>query len=96
MTNVYVFNGYTPADALTVASKAAIDKSPIILVEQKSISKEVPDWLSAQNLKSAYVIGGVGVVSDSVMEALNKLTSENITNNRLGGMDRYETCHSCR
>ncbi|MGV8982435.1 cell wall-binding repeat-containing protein [Clostridium sp.] len=91
ITNVYVSNGYAPADALTIASKAAIDKSPIILVDQKSVSKEVSDWLTSQNLKSAYVIGGVGVVSASVMDALNKLTSEDITANRLGGANRYET-----
>lgn len=91
ITNVYVSNGYSPADALTVASKAAIDKSPIILVEQKLIPKEVSNWLTAQKLKSAYVIGGQGVVSASVMESLNKLTSEDISNNRLGGADRYET-----
>ena len=89
--NIYVAGGYAPADALTIASKAAVDKTPIILVENKEVPKKVLSWLKNQNLKSAYVIGGETVIKNSVMKDLNKITSEDITNNRIGGADRYET-----
>jgi len=89
--NIYVAGGYAPADALTIASKAAVDKTPIILVENKEVPKKVLSWLKNQNLKSAYVIGGETVIKNSVMKDLNKITSEDITNNRIGGANRYET-----
>ncbi len=89
--NIYVAGGYAPADALTISSKAATDKTPIILVETKKVPKKVLSWLKNQKLKSAYVIGGETVVKNSVMKDLNKITSEDITKNRIGGADRYET-----
>ncbi|MFR1709301.1 MAG: cell wall-binding repeat-containing protein [Clostridium sp.] len=89
--NIYVAGGYAPADALTIASKAATDKSPIILVETNKVPKSVLSWLKDQKLKSAYVIGGEGVVKNSVIKDLNKITSEDISKNRIGGADRYET-----
>jgi lactocepin len=89
--NIYVAGGYAPADAVTISSKAATDKTPIILVEAKKVPKKVLSWLKNQKLKSAYVIGGEGVVKNSVMKDLNKITSEDIAKNRIGGADRYET-----
>ncbi len=89
--NIYVAGGYTPADALTISSKAATDKTPIILVEAKKVPKKVLSWLKSQKLKSAYVIGGESVVKNSVMKDLNKITSEDISKNRIGGANRYET-----
>ncbi|MGN9163548.1 cell wall-binding repeat-containing protein [Clostridium sulfidigenes] len=89
--NIYVAGGYAPADALTISSKAATDKTPIILVEAKKVPKKVLAWLKNQKLKSAYVIGGETVVKNSVMKDLNKITSEDIAKNRIGGADRYET-----
>ncbi len=89
--NIYVVGGYAPADAVTISSKAATDKTPIILVETKKIPEKVLSWLKNQKLKSAYVIGGEGVVKNSVMKDLNKITSEDIAKNRIGGADRYET-----
>lgn len=89
--NIYVTGGYCPADALTIASKAATDKTPIILVETNKVPKDVLSWLKDQKLKSAYVIGGEGVVKNSVIKDLNKITSEDISKNRIGGADRYET-----
>ncbi len=89
--NIYVAGGYAPADALTISSKAATDKTPIILVEAKKVPKKVLSWLKNQKLKSAYVIGGESVVKDSVMKDLNKITSEDISKNRIGGANRYET-----
>ncbi len=89
--NIYVVGGYAPADAVTISSKAATDKTPIILAESKKIPEKVLSWLKNQKLKSAYVIGGEGVVKNSVMKDLNKITSEDIAKNRIGGADRYET-----
>ncbi len=89
--NIYVAGGYAPADALTISSKAATDKTPIILVEAKKVPKKVLSWLKNQKLKSAYVIGGETVVKNSVMKDLNKITSQDISKNRIGGADRYET-----
>jgi len=47
--------------------------------------------LKAEALENAYIIGGNGVLSNKAVEEINKITSKNISSNRLGGSDRYET-----
>ncbi|WP_346917599.1 cell wall-binding repeat-containing protein, partial [Clostridium sp.] len=89
--NIYVAGGYAPADALTIASKAATDRTPIILVENNEAPKKILGWLKNQELKSACVIGGESAVKKSVIKDLARALPQGIIINRIGGADRYET-----
>lgn len=88
---IVVSNGKGEADALSISSVAGRDKMPIILVEKENISENTYKWLKSKDLQSAYIIGGIGVVSNNVLDKVNLITSEDVNNNRLGGNDRYET-----
>ena len=64
---------------------------PLLLFEKNRIPNSVKDWISTQNINSAYVIGGTGVVPDSLLNQLNGMVKQDIRGNRLGGLNRYET-----
>ena len=64
------------ADALTGAAYAAKFNAPIILVNSTSPTDTKKYYqLRQQNADSLYVFGGTGVVSDSLIQGLNDLTS---------------------
>ncbi|GAB6168188.1 hypothetical protein JCM1393_06480 [Clostridium carnis] len=91
VSNVIVSSGVGEADALSIASVAGRDKMPIILVEKDMIPSEVYNWMENEDLQNAYIIGGTGVVNNTVLNLVNGITKNNISENRLGGKDRYET-----
>ena len=70
-------------DALSIAPIAAMKGIPIILTPKDNLPKELKDYLN-KTVQSTYVVGGVGVVSDSVFNQLPDPL-------RLSGIDRYET-----
>ncbi|MDU5111130.1 MAG: cell wall-binding repeat-containing protein [Clostridium sp.] len=89
--NVVIANGYGEADALSIAPVSGRDNMPIILVESNSIPSNVNSWLKSENLNNAYLIGGTGVLTNNVLNKINSMTKQNISGNRLGGANRYET-----
>lgn len=89
--NIVVANGLGEADALSIAPISGRDKMPLLLFEKNRIPNSVKDWISTQNINSAYVIGGTGVVPDSLLNQLNGMVKQDIRGNRLGGLNRYET-----
>lgn len=89
--NVVIANGYGEADSLSIAPVSGRDKMPIILVESNSIPSSVNSWLKSENLNNAYLIGGTGVLTNNVLNQVNSMTKQNISGNRLGGANRYET-----
>lgn len=89
--NIVVANGLGEADALSIAPVSGRDKMPLLLVEKNRIPNSVKDWISTQNINNAYIIGGTGVVPDSILNELNKMVKQDIKVNRLGGANRYET-----
>lgn len=91
INKVYVTGGYGEADSLSIASKAGEEKQPIILSEKESINNDTYNWLKTKNLQDAYFIGGSQVLSDKVIEKINSVTSNNVSNNRVFGEDRQET-----
>ncbi|MDK2562986.1 family 10 glycosylhydrolase [Romboutsia sedimentorum] len=91
INKVYVTGGYGEADSLSIASKAGEEKQPIILSEKESINNDTYNWLKTKNLQDAYFIGGSQVLSDKVIEKINSLTSNNVSNNRVFGENRQET-----
>ncbi|WP_163192330.1 cell wall-binding repeat-containing protein [Clostridium thermarum] len=86
MTNknqVFLATGTNFADALSISSYAASTGSPILLTTKNSISAEVAKFIKDNNSK-VYVIGGNGVIADTVMKSIAGAE-------RIGGNDRYAT-----
>lgn len=89
--NIVVTNGLGEADALSIAPVSGRDRMPIILVRSNSITSSTYNWLSGEKIKNAYIIGGTTAVNDSVLNQVNKITTNDISGNRIGGSTRYET-----
>jgi putative cell wall-binding protein len=77
-----VVSGKNYPDALSIASIAAQEGYPILLSEKDIIPAST--LAQANTYKKNYVIGGTGVISQSIMTKLNHPT-------RIYGMNRYET-----
>ena len=78
----YVTYGGNYPDALSIASIAAMEGSPILLTKSNDIPDATSDAL--QNYSDSYAIGGPAVISDSVVDQLPD-------GERIAGADRYET-----
>lgn len=91
VSKIVISNGLGEADALSIASVAGRDKMPIILVRQNEVPAKTYNWLREEKLENAYIIGGSVVVSDKVLNIINEITASDLTQNRLGGKDRYAT-----
>lgn len=78
----YVTYGGNYPDALSIASIAAMEGSPILLTKSNDIPEATSDAL--QNYSDSYAIGGKAVISDSVVNQLPD-------GERIAGADRYET-----
>jgi putative cell wall-binding protein len=70
-------------DALSIAPIAAMKEIPILLTEKNQLSSQLKKYLK-DNIDSTVVVGGTGVVSNTVY---NQLPSPK----RLSGNNRYET-----
>jgi putative cell wall-binding protein len=77
-----VVSGKNYPDALSIASIAAQYGYPILLSDKDSIPAS--SLTQAKTYEYNYVIGGTGVVSNSVLKKLNMPT-------RIAGQNRYET-----
>ncbi|HGM1399062.1 TPA: N-acetylmuramoyl-L-alanine amidase, partial [Clostridioides difficile] len=89
---VYITNANGgEVDALTIAAKAGQDKQPIILTDKDSITDNTYKWLKSEDLQSAYFIGGPQMISTNVINKVNGITKDSVTNNRVYGADRHET-----
>lgn len=88
---VYIAYGYGEPDALSIAAKAAEERQPVILVDKNDINNDIYKWLKSEDLQTAYFIGGENSISDSIISNINGLTIEDVSNNRVAGIDRVET-----
>lgn len=91
VSRIVVSSGNGEADALSIASVAGRDDMPIILTAKDTIPTATYDWLESEDLQDAYIIGGSGVVSDNILNKIDAITSNDISGNRLGGSNRFET-----
>ena len=91
ISEVFLVYGEGEADALTAGAISGQKNIPILLTGTKSINSQVKSFLSSESLQNAYVIGGTGVISDNALNELNSITANNISGNRLGGSNRFET-----
>ena len=91
VSKIVISNGRGEPDALSISSVAGRDRMPILLTPTEGLTYSIYDWLKSESLKTAYIIGGTGVVPDSILYKVNEITSDNILNNRLEGQNRYDT-----
>lgn len=88
---IVIVYGKNYADALSIASIAAIKGMPIILTDKDSLPESINTYLTSNKGKitGAYIVGGQGAVSENVKGNVDKLIG--ITSKRLSGTTRYET-----
>ncbi|OAA86922.1 cell wall-binding repeat-containing protein [Clostridium ljungdahlii] len=86
-----VANGEGYADALCATPLAKANNAPILLTtgdSSNSLEQNELNELKKLNVKHVIVIGGTGVVPDSV---LNSIKAQVTDVERIGGQDRFET-----
>lgn len=86
--NVVIVNSNSMVDALSATPFAKSVNAPILLTENNSLNSETKKEISRLNAKNIYVIGGQAAVSSSVTRELRYM---NLSIDRIGGNDRYET-----
>lgn len=82
-------NGTNFADAITAAPIAYKMEAPVLLTYKDSIPNVITDELKRLKTKQVILIGGNGVISDSVVNQLNNLGISIYF--RAGGEDRFDT-----
>ncbi|WP_411679132.1 cell wall-binding repeat-containing protein [Clostridium thailandense] len=83
-----IVNGENFPDALSAAPLAKKYDAPILLTGAEILNPYTSSELTRLNVKNVFIIGGKGVVSQSIEDALK---AKKIKVTRLGGSDRYET-----
>ncbi|WP_165699973.1 cell wall-binding repeat-containing protein [Ornithinimicrobium ciconiae] len=80
-------SGLALADALTAASLAGSEGSPVVLTRSGSLPAATAEVITELGVANIVVIGGTGAVSDDVLAQLNELAPTE----RVAGANRYET-----
>jgi putative cell wall-binding protein len=88
---IYMAYGRGEPDALSIAAQAGLDKQPIILTDRMTVPSETFVWLGNEKLSGAYFIGGETVIAPSIIDDINKITSEDVLGHRISGLTRLET-----
>ena len=91
VSKIYVAGENGAADALSVVSKAAEEKAPIIVTSKNSVNSSVKNWIKSNSISSAYFLGETAVISDNVIKEINSIVSGNVSGNRIGGANRNQT-----
>ena len=85
ISQLVVATAYSNADALSVAGIAAAQGMPILLTDVDTLPTATSTYLnSLSGITHSYVVGGTGVVSEAVKNALPNAQ-------RAGGVDRFDT-----
>jgi putative cell wall-binding protein len=85
---VYIANGGNFPDALSAGPAAAAEGGPLLLTERTSLPSSVRSELTRLNPSTIVIVGGTGVVSGSVANALGAYADSVV---RIGGANRYDT-----
>ena len=91
VSKIYVAGENGAADALSVVSKAAEEKAPIIVTSKNSVNSSVKNWIKSNSISSAYFLGKTAVISDNVIKEIDSVVSGNVSGNRIGGSNRNQT-----
>ena len=89
-TPVIIASGNDFPDALGVASLAASKGWPILLSGSNQLSETAQNFVSTDQPTNIYIVGGEGVLHDSVQTALQS-AAPSAQIQRFGGQDRFET-----
>lgn len=84
ITNIAVAPGADFPDALSISPIAANLGMPILLTNKYSIPSQISTFVKANTIAQTYVVGGTGVITDSVKNTLPNAK-------RLGGANRFGT-----
>lgn len=91
---IFFVYGFNFADALSASPVAALKKAPVIYLRKDGeIDADTLNYLQSikGKVQKAYVIGGAGVISDSMLtKAVNAVGLKSAQ--RIWGANRYETC----
>ena len=82
--SIVVASGEGYADSLSVAPIAAAKGMPILLTRSSSLPDAVNNYIKGIKVNKTYVVGGTGVVQDSLKNSLPGAQ-------RLGGATRFDT-----
>lgn len=86
-----IVNGHAPADMLPASSLAgAVGGAPILMVEQDSVPASTAAEIRRLGVSRVIVVGGTGVVSQSVSSELARIQGVSRVD-RFAGVDRFET-----
>ncbi|WP_061994282.1 cell wall-binding repeat-containing protein [Clostridium sp. ATCC 25772] len=81
---IFISNGLSYADALSVATIAAQKESPILYTEKNNIPSKVTEYIKKVNISKAYFVGGTNVIDNTVVTGIKN-------SERIAGNDRYLT-----
>ncbi|MEH7381387.1 cell wall-binding repeat-containing protein [Bacillus sp. JJ1533] len=87
----YMAYGLGEPDALSIAAQSGQTKQPIILTRKENVPTETYNWLKTEALKTSYFIGGTSVIAPDIIKEMNKITSQEVSRNRLSGEKRQIT-----
>jgi len=88
---VYISSGTDFPDALSAAPVAGMQNSPVLLAPYNTLPAVIQTELERLNPAHIYIVGGNGVISDTVKAQLAQFTTGTAAVTRLAGPDRYET-----
>ena len=91
VSKIYVAGENGAADALSVVSKAAEEKAPILVTSKNSVNPSVKNWIKGNSISSAYFLGETEVLSNNVIKEIDSVVSGNVSGNRIGGINRNQT-----
>lgn len=87
---IIIASGTDFPDALGISSLAASKGWPILLSNPSNLTQSVQDFLTSDQPTDVYVVGGEGVLHNSLLDQIKTL-APNSQIQRLGGSDRFET-----
>ncbi len=85
-----IASGESFADALSVSPYAYAKGAPIFLTSKDSLTQDIADALKAGDFDKVVIVGGEGVVSNNIDNALSAVLKDT-TIERVSGLNRYET-----
>lgn len=86
--DVLLATGANYIDALSASSLAANQGIPVLFTQSDTLNTFTQDFIEEYAIDDVTIVGGTGVVSEDVENALK---AEDIAVDRFGGLDRYET-----
>ncbi|MBS6507619.1 MAG: family 10 glycosylhydrolase [Paraclostridium bifermentans] len=87
---VILVNGYSMIDGIAATPLASLYDCPILLTNRNDVPKSTMDEIKRLNPSEVVLIGTDDVTGDNLINIL-KGNISNLSVNRIGGIDRYET-----